>query len=125
MSFQGHQTCISLKAGADLSAAQFKAVSVDANGEAVVAGAGDFAVGVLQNNPGLGELATVQIAGISKMKADAAVAAGARIASSADGEAATSTVATDNSIGIALAAAAGAGEIIPVLVVHAGASVAN
>lgn len=125
MSYQGHGVDISRKAGADLSAAQFKFVSVDANGEVVVAGAGDFAIGVLQNNPGAGELATVRVAGISKVKADAAIAAGARVTPSADGEAATSTVATDNTTGIALEAAGGAGEVIPVCVMHTGTSVAN
>jgi uncharacterized protein DUF2190 len=113
MSFQGHGTDISRTAGADLSAKQFHWVKESAGG-LVSCGAGDDPLGVLQNNPGNGEAATVRVMGVSKLVADAAVAQGARVASSADGQGVTAGVNTAFA-GMALAAAGAAGEIFPVL----------
>jgi hypothetical protein len=125
MSFQGHQTCISRPAGADLRTAQYKAVKINSSGQAVLAAAGDFAIGILQNKPNTGEAATIQIHGISKASADAAITAGVRVTPSADGQLVTSTVATDNTIGVALEGAGAAGVIFPLLLLQAGASVAD
>jgi ribosomal protein S9 len=56
------QNCqpVSFDASGDLSAAQFKAVVIDANGRVAVAGAAVAAIGVLQNKPSaLGRAAEV------------------------------------------------------------------
>jgi hypothetical protein len=122
---QGYGTDISLLAGADLSAAQFKAIKVNSSGQAVLAAAGDFAIGVLQNNPASGEAATVRVAGKSKFNGDAAVAAGAKVTASADGQIITATVATDNVLGVCLEAVANAGEVGSLLITTSGVGVAD
>lgn len=136
MSTQGYGVDITLLAAADLSAKQFHFVKVDSNGKAAVAGLGEAAIGVLQNNPGDGQAATIRISGKSKVVADAAITAGALLKSSADGQAATATASTVNTsdagaasdplvgshvIGVATSTAAAAAEVIDMLITHAGA----
>ena len=82
---------ISLAAAADLTAKQFYAIKIDTNGLAAVAGAGEAGIGILQNNPGLGQSAAVQVDGISKARAGATIAAGAPLASNASGLLITAT----------------------------------
>ena len=76
---------------------------------------GDAVVGVLQNKPQVsGEAATVAIRGVSKVRVNGAIAAGATVYLAADGRgSATATGAT--ALGVALTAAAGANELVPVL----------
>lgn len=128
---------LSRVAGADLSAAQFKAVKLNSSGNAVLAGAGEFAVGILQNNPASGQAATIATVGaISKAKAGGNITAGATVAVNASGllvDAAEATVNTSdagasadavvasNVIGVALASAA-SGDVFPVLVTLSGAT---
>lgn len=113
MAFEIPGPPFSLKAAADLSTSQFLFVSLDSNGEAVVAGAGARTMGVLQNKPTLGQGASIVDRGITKVVAGAAVAIDARVSSDAAGKAITS--ATTNSVeGRALTAAAAADEIISV-----------
>ena len=100
-------------------------MKVDNTGKAALAGAGDWAIGILQNNPTSGEAATVRISGKSKFSADAAVAAGAKVTPSADGQVVTAVIATDNTLGVCLEATAAAGEIGSMLVQPAGAGVAD
>jgi len=79
----------SIPAGADLSAAanQYKAVKQDANGDIVLCSAiTDRAIGILQNTPALGIPGEVMIIGESKYQADAAIAIGALLGVSADGQ---------------------------------------
>ena len=72
-------------------------------------------VGVLQNKPqGAGHAATVGFQGVSKVRAAGAITAGAAVASDATGLA-TATVGAAGAQGIALQSAAGAGELIAVL----------
>jgi hypothetical protein len=80
---------------------------------AVTAGT-DAIVGVLQNKPQVeGQAATVGIFGVSNVMAGAAVAAGANVQSDTSGRAIT--LAAGANVGVALAAATGAGQLIPVL----------
>lgn len=83
----------------------------------VVSGVTDEVVGVLQNKPqNTGAAATVAIRGVSKVTADAAIAAGAVVYTSADGQVTSdSATGTATRVGIALQAASAAGELIPVL----------
>jgi hypothetical protein len=71
-------------------------------------------IGVQYNKPSAIDMATeVAVGGGPKCMAGAAVAIGAQLMSDASGRAITAT-STNRAFGIALAAAAGAGEIIPI-----------
>lgn len=92
-----HAVCKSFKAGGDLSAKQFYFVKLSAADTVVVcSGATDIPVGVLQNKPAQNETAEVLILGESKVSADAALAVGVQIGTSADGQADAKTVSTDS-----------------------------
>lgn len=132
---EGNLSTWTFNAGADLSAAQFKIVKLNSSGDVVLAALGEPAVGVLQNSPGLNEAATVAVGGISKVSADAALAKGALLTSSADGQAATAAKATVNTsdagvtsdpvvgsyvLGFALTSTAAAGEVVSMMITHAG-----
>lgn len=134
MAYEQFGPYIAAKAAADLSASQYLAVKIDANGQVALAGAGD-GIGILANDPAQGEAATVQIAGVAKWKAGAAFSAGAKLTADANGKAVAATTLTaiaadadpnagDTTgslvLGIALKAASGADEIVPVLLVHQG-----
>lgn len=77
------------EAGGDLSADQFKFVSLAADGQVdVTASAGGNAIGVLLNNPSAaGYAATVVVSGDVMVKAGGTITAGDQIQSSATGEA--------------------------------------
>jgi hypothetical protein len=134
MSFQNNGTDISLVAAADLRSSQFFAVKVDSNGKAALAGAGEQAIGVVQNDPNTDQAATVRVAGVTKMKAGGSITAGARVAVDAAGKAKTAVLGTVNTsdagaasdavvgsavFGIALEGASN-GDIIAVLITHSG-----
>ena len=105
-----------LEASGDLSAEQFTAMVVDGNGQAAQAGAAVNIAGVLQNNPSaIGREAAIMANGITKGVAGAAVAAGAYLMTDANGEFITG-VGTNELVGVALEAAGGQGEIIPILI---------
>ena len=123
-------------AGADLTAAQFHAVAVNAGGRVVLAGAGGPAVGILQNAPRGGEAARVCVLGITKAVAGGAVSAGSRVAANANGQVVPATTAYTNTsdtgaaqdplvgsnvIGIALTSATAAGQVISIVLTHMGA----
>lgn len=110
-----------LQAAADLSTHQFKAVVIDGNGRVNLAGTQGLPIaGILQNKPNaLGVACEIMQLGISKMVASAAIAAGARVATTNVGTAVTA--ATGNVvIGQAIEAAGAAGNIIAVLLTGCG-----
>ncbi len=77
-----------LTASADLSAKQFYFVKMSGdNTVTVCAAVTDVPIGVLQNAPASGGQAVVRVAGLSKVSADATLAAGNIIGTSADGQA--------------------------------------
>jgi hypothetical protein len=138
MSLQGYGTDITLVAGADLSATgQFRGVKVNSSGRAILAAAaGEFVIGVLQNNPGNGQAGTVRVAGATKMIAGAAVTAGAVVGVDSTGRVIAATGARTNTsdggaavdpllgtfaIGVALEAAGAAGDVIAVHLMSLGA----
>lgn len=125
MATQGYGVDISLLAAADFSAKQFFAVKVDNAGKAALGGAGDFCVGLLQDNVPSGEAAGVRVSGKSKGVAGAAITAGAKVTADANGRLVTATASTDNCLGVALSAAAALGEVIEVLVLPGGNFVAD
>ena len=75
-------------ASADLSAKQFYIVKMSGdNTVTVCAAVTDVPIGVLQNKPASGGQAVVRVFGMSKVSADATLAAGDIIGTSADGQA--------------------------------------
>jgi hypothetical protein len=105
------------RAAADMSVKanyQYRAVVVDSTGRVARNTAnGGSVYGVLQNDPGLNQAATVMIDGMTKMRAGAAVAVGAKVMSDTAGRAITATTGLQV-LGTALVAAAAEGEIISV-----------
>lgn len=79
-----------LIAGEDLSSAQFKFVTLEADGQVDLAdAAGERAIGVLLNKPTAGKAATVAMTGKVMVVAGDAVTAGDEIATDAAGDAVT------------------------------------
>jgi hypothetical protein len=75
-------------AGSDLTAAQFKFVSLAADGQVdVTAAAGGNAIGILSNNPNVGQAATVTVTGGYMVEAGGTITAGDQVQSSATGTA--------------------------------------
>jgi hypothetical protein len=77
---------LSLVAAADLSAKQFFGIKVDSTGKAALAAAGEPCIGVLQNNPTSGQVATVGFLGTSKAKAGGSITAGDQVTTDANGK---------------------------------------
>lgn len=101
----------------DNSGKQYRFVKVTGVHTVGIADADDTAtvIGVLQNKPQkAGHAATVGIRGVSKVRVAGAITAGAAVYADADGLG-TGTAGTSAVFGIALATAAGADELIPVL----------
>lgn len=126
---------ITLAAAADLSAKQFYAVKVDSNGRAAVAGAGEAAIGILQNNPASGVPASIMVSGTTKAVAGGSITAGDVVAANADGKivsatkgrtntsdagAAADALLGSNVLGIALTGAA-SNDIFTIALMHMGA----
>ena len=120
MAFELPGYAFSRVAGEDLSDHQYRFVKLDGSGNVVkVTAITDEPVGVLQNDPGSGEEATILATGISKLVADSAISIGDELGTSADGEADTIASGTDTTVfkvGKALQAAAGAGTIFSALI---------
>lgn len=77
-------------AGEDLSAAQFKFVTLEADGQIDLAdAAGERALGVLLNKPTAGAAATVAMSGKVMVEAGASVTAGDQLQTDAAGDAIT------------------------------------
>lgn len=117
-------TIPALVAGADLTAAQYRFVKLDASGDVILCDtAGEQALGVLMNKPNTGEPARVAVAGVMPVVADAAVAVGSKVATSADGEAAVRDEAAGSRqvvLGLAIKGASAAGEQIALVFDAAG-----
>ena len=106
-------------AGADLSAAQFKFVNLDAAAEAVLAGNGESAFGVCIVGAAEDNAATVVVTGKTMVETGAAVTAGGAVASDAAGLC-VDAASTDIVMGYATEAAAGANLIIAIELIQGG-----
>lgn len=106
---------ITLVAGADLSAAQYKFVKLNSSGQAIlVAGATDKPIGVLQNAPASGQEAEVTVSGGTKFVASGSIAVAAQIGSDASGKGAALVAGTDTTkyiVGTVISAPGADGEI--------------
>jgi hypothetical protein len=107
--------CITIEAGGDLSAGQFKFVTLANDGQVdLTASAGGEAIGVLQNKPSAaGRAATVAVYGVTKVIAGDTVAAGAKVQSDASGLAITAASA-GHVLGVAITGGA-VNEVISIL----------
>jgi hypothetical protein len=136
MSIQNTGNVHSLPAAADLSAKQFYAVKVNSSGQAALAAAGEFAIGILQNKPTAGQAATIVTVGpVSKAVAGGSITAGALVAADANGKLVAATLARTNTqdhsttdpligsnvVGVALEGAA-TNDVFAVLLTSAGAA---
>jgi hypothetical protein len=121
MAYKNSQTCVTLEAGADLSANQFHFVTMDADGQLSVSTDGAASVGVLLNDPSAaGRAAEVCISGLTRVEAGGTVAAGAAVASNATGEAITAA-SGDVILGTAVSGGAD-GEVISIIFQPRGAA---
>jgi hypothetical protein len=75
----------SFVAGISYAAGQYRAFKLDSNQKAILASAAARITGVVQNDPGLGETATVEMLGITVAETGGAFAAGALLAVDAAG----------------------------------------
>ena len=119
MAYQNYKSLGTLLAASSLTGSQYLFAKVDSAGKIAVAGAGELAIGVIENKPGAGEPVTVAIYGVIKVKAGATFAAGAKIAANAAGKAITATTGQQIN-GIALEAAGAVDQVVSVLLVRAG-----
>lgn len=104
-----------LKAKADYSAKQYYALKVDnaADNQAVLAGAGESAIGILLNKPILGEVCEIVCDGVVPAKLGDTVTRGDELMVKSDGTLIPHT-STNSKIGVALESGV-VGDIIPVL----------
>lgn len=106
-----------LPAGADLTGALFRGVTINSSGKAALPGAGAPIAGVLGNKPNTGEAATIVHNGIVRMEAGAAITlsgGGTAVKVDAQGRAVPQST-SGVCVGWALTAASDAGEIVAVL----------
>lgn len=122
MAVESNLICKTYEAGEDLSAAQYKFVKFDGTvGDTgcprviVCTGATDRPAGVLQDDPAaVGRAARVCVLGETKVQADASIAVGNLIGTSADGQADVKVPGTDTTeyiVGHVTIAAGAAGRI--------------
>lgn len=111
---------ISLPAAADLSACQFRGVSIDSDGR-VAKGSGSVSktIGVLQNKPsGTSDAAEVAIGGVSRMVAGGSIASGDWVKVDANGLGLTTATSGNSVIGKAVSNEGSAsGNIFEVLII--------
>lgn len=77
---------VHLVSAADLTAKTGYAIKVDSNGKAALAGAGEFAVGILVNAPNTNEIAIVRVAGVARAIGGGVVTRGGVVAADAAGK---------------------------------------
>lgn len=99
-------------AAADLSSSLNLFAKLDSSGEAVLCGDNEKPLGSIFEAADLGGAVSIQTGGICKVIAQAAIAAGARVACGTSGKAKTST--GTNPVGIALNAVTADGEVVSV-----------
>ena len=102
-------------AGADLSTSLNLLAHVDTDGDLVLAGAGEHAIGTIIEGAVADKPATVQFGGIAKLVCGGTVTAGERVASDGAGKGVTATTG-DFEVGTALEGG-DAEEVIPVALI--------
>ena len=117
MSYEETLKTISLEASADLSAAQYKCVDVNTDGQAALVGVkGAKMVGVLQDKPAAqGRVGAVSVEGITKVRIGAAVAKGDEVIADATGRVIPTDAVSQHVLGTALEAGTAVDTVIAVL----------
>ena len=109
----------SFVAGEDLSAKQFKFVTLESDGQVDLAdSAGENCIGVLLNNPAAAAAATVAVSGKVMVTSGGTIAAGAAVATDASGDAVTAA-STNIIMGYALEAAVD-GQVMAIELIQGG-----
>lgn len=92
MAIEQNLDTITLVAGADLSSSQYKFVESNSSGTATVCNtAGEYALGVVQNDPTSGQAATIAVSGVSKVVLGGTVAINDQISTDNSGRAIAAT----------------------------------
>lgn len=130
MAFEQFGPYITGIAAVDMTSNQYKAVVFDANGNLALATADASAVGVIVDKPLQGQTGTVQVYGVSRGVAGGSFNAGDLLASDANAnfvkataakaDTGTGAISGSEVIGRALETASASGEIVAVLLIHAG-----
>lgn len=95
--------CISIPAGADLSALQFTAIGLGADKLAASAVAATSAIiGILQNKPTINQAAAVAISGVAKAKAGGTWGSGDKLTATTGGVLIATTTTGNHYVGIAM-----------------------
>ena len=111
--YENQQVHTFVSAG-DLSADQFRFLTVNTDGKVQVAGAGDEVIGILLNDPdGADQAAQVGTFGISRVEAAEAIDGGKPVTPNASGQAVLAG-SGDDVAGVVIGGAAGAGEIVSI-----------
>ena len=99
-------------AASTLATKQYHFVKLDSSGDVVIAGNGDDAIGVLQNDPVAAEECEIIIVGVSKVSSGSTtVAVGDRLSVDAAGQAEDAVATTEFAVGKALTPASAVSEI--------------
>jgi hypothetical protein len=107
-------------AAVDLSASQYCGVKQHTvDGQVTLPSLGNHIVGVLQNAPTLGNVAEIVSGGVTKMRASAAITAGAEVSATAAGKAKIA-ITGEAIIGVAQSGAGADNEIISVFLQDRG-----
>jgi hypothetical protein len=116
MATENKGKCVSMLAASDLSAAQYRFVTVNGSGKIAQTGDGAEADGILQDDPAAADRPGEVMAGIglSKVVAGAATTAGGNAASDSVGRA-VDAITGDAVMGKFMEAAGAAGDIITIL----------
>jgi hypothetical protein len=118
MAYEMDTLDITLLAAADLSTYQYRFVKLTADNTVNVCGAGEQAIGILQNKPSAaGKEARVRVFGVSRITngTAGAIAYGVKVMSAADGKGVASTTDKDIYFGIILDGVSAQNEITTML----------
>jgi hypothetical protein len=115
----GYALRITLEAGEDLSAKQYRFVKISSGKAYACSGATDVPIGVLQNDPASGEEAAIVVIGGSKVVASAGINTGVKIGTDANGKADAKTAGTDTTeytVGQVILASGADGDILTAVI---------
>jgi hypothetical protein len=120
MAYEENGLDISLPANTDLSAAQYKFVTVNSSGKIALTGLGEEPDGILQNAPAAADRpGRVRVAGVSKLDLGGSVTAGNAVVADTNGEGVAAGSADAYRAGKALETGV-SGDVIPVLLKPTG-----
>jgi hypothetical protein len=118
-SYEAPGSMVSFISGSDFSNGQYRGCSLSKNGEVGHQVAGGCLLGIVQNKPSVGSIATVQTSGISRMEAGAKFDAGCKLSVGSDGRC-RPAVSGDEVFGTALLGSQGEGQIASVSLGYMG-----